>query len=188
MGVGNPGPLYEGTRHNLGSAAVREAVRRLGLRLARPFGSIWKVGRSRWVRGEGPAGAFLALEPLTFVNRTGIAVAAAAAWCRLGREAFFVVCDDLTLPLGRIRLRARGSHGGHKGLRSIEAALGSDGFPRLRMGIGLPEGRDAADHVLSRFGPEEEPLVASMIDRSAEAIRAYLQGGSLEELTNRLNR
>ncbi|HHI68606.1 MAG TPA: peptidyl-tRNA hydrolase, partial [Planctomycetes bacterium] len=102
-------------------------------------------------------------------------------------EAIFVVCDDMNLPLGRIRIRSRGSHGGHKGLLSVGNSLRSWEFPRLRMGIGKPPPGEEVDFVLGRFLPEEEPLVEKMVDEAARAVSEYLQGEALENLMNKYN-
>lgn len=187
VGIGNPGPDYAGTRHNLGFRVVERVAQNLGLKLGRPFGTTRKVGKSRWALGRGPAGTFLLLQPLTYVNLTGRAVARAAAWSGVPPESIFVVCDDMNLPLGRIRIRSRGSHGGHKGLASVGASLRTWEFPRLRMGIGKPPPGEEVDFVLGRFLPEEEPLVEKMVDEAAGAVSEFLRGGALEELMNRYN-
>ncbi len=187
VGIGNPGPDYSGTRHNLGFQVVERVAEDLGLKLGRPFGTTRKVGKSRWALGRGPAGTFLLLQPLTYVNLTGKAVARAAAWSGAPVEAIFVVCDDMNLPLGRIRIRPRGSHGGHKGLLSVGNSLRSWEFPRLRMGIGKPPPGEEVDFVLGRFLPEEEPLVEKMVEQAARAVSEYLQGETLENLMNKYN-
>ncbi len=187
VGIGNPGSAYAGTRHNLGFRVVERVAESLGLVLGRPFGTTRKVGKSRWALGRGPAGTFLLLQPLTYVNLTGKAVARAAAWCGAPVESIFVVCDDLHLPLGRIRIRKKGSHGGHKGLLSVGNSLRSWEFPRLRMGIGTPPPGEERDYVLSPFLPEEEPVVEKMVETAAEAVSAFLQGAVLEDLMNRYN-
>jgi len=176
VGLGNPGPRYTETRHNLGFWVVD--------RLAREEGLAWKQqGRAftaRW-------GSGWLMKPTTFMNASGEAVAPFVRYYKIEPERLLVVHDDLDLPLGRIRLRRGGSAGGQKGVRSIIERLGTDGFDRLRLGIGRPSaGRDAADWVLSKFSPEERPLADRVAAAAVEAVRVWRDQG-LEAAQQRFN-
>lgn len=182
MGLGNPGGEYEGTRHNVGFAALDAIVRRL-----RGFGGWRRVGDA--LRGEGRAGAHAVtmVKPQSFMNRSGEAVRALLAEGFAPGE-LLVVCDDVYLPLGRIRLRARGGTGGHQGLESILAVTGSGDFARLRIGVGpAPESADLPEYVLAPFGEDEEARVPAVIDAAAgAAFDAAAEGLTLA--MNRWNR
>jgi PTH1 family peptidyl-tRNA hydrolase len=184
VGLGNPGPGYASTRHNIGFRVVEALARRAGVGLqAERFAGRFGSGR------VGPLGVAV-LEPQTFMNRSGDCVAAALDELEgvdPGRD-LVVVYDDLDLPLERIRLRARGGCGGHRGMQSIAAELDREDFARLRFGIGRPPpGVDVIDYVLSPFGDQAEPSVASAVERSVEAILAALTGG-MESAMERFNR
>lgn len=179
VGLGNPGPEYEDTRHNLGFRIVDQLAER------------WKAGR--WRRsGERlqaratVAGREIALvKPITWMNRSGIAIRALRDSLECQPEEILVCYDELALPLGRIRLRPNGSHGGHNGMRSIIDRLGTTEFPRLRVGIG-PEGQvdDASDFVLSPFRRKERPLADEGVVRAADAVECAV----IEDLLTAMNR
>jgi PTH1 family peptidyl-tRNA hydrolase len=178
-GLGNPGLQYRGTRHNLGFMTVDLLAGRRSLKWKRGAGpameTTWRVG---------PTSVIL-LKPLVFMNESGLALGR-----RLGVAAaeLLVICDDMSLPLGQLRFRKSGGSGGHKGLESVIAVLGTEAFPRLRLGIGAPPpGTDWVDYVLSDFAPEERPDVDGMIENAAEAIESALRGG-LESAMTRYNR
>jgi PTH1 family peptidyl-tRNA hydrolase len=147
--------------------------------------------KARIARGATPAGPFLLVKPWTYMNLSGEAVAAYARFYRILPESIFVISDDLNLPLGRIRIRPGGSPGGHNGLKSLLAGLGSEGFPRLRMGIAIPELPPAVmadpDFVLSRFSGEERAALAPVLEDAAAAVRGWLDGVGLDVLMNRYN-
>jgi peptidyl-tRNA hydrolase, PTH1 family len=172
-GLGNPGPRYAGTRHNLGAVVADELARRLGAGRA--------VGRygGRFSEARGPAGPVALLVPLTFMNDSGDAVGPAAGSLHAAPEQVLVVHDELDLPFGTVRGKVGGGHGGHNGLRSVTARLGSPAFARLRLGIGKPPADfrgDGADWVLMRFTePAEE--VAAMVDRAADMAEVALAEG-----------
>ena len=215
VGLGNPGPEYEGTRHNIGFAVLD---RILADATDRHDGTLFRSARHlegyhgprafRWARLAQPD-AFL-LRPETFMNRSGDVVLPVARFLlgsssgptpsadrstvegpvesaqgeepagpSLDLSRLMVVYDDLDLPLGRLRIRPHGGHGGQNGMRSILSRLGTDRFPRLRVGIG-PAGTDAARHVLSRFSPSEEVEAEISIAEAAEAILDWLEKGDLE--------
>ena len=172
LGIGNPGPEYEGTRHNLGfevaDAIAREASARwVPVRGAEAAGCRVRVG------GE----ELLVLKPLTYVNRCGPVLAAALRRLRLGPDRALVVVDDLALPLGRLRIRGGGSDGGHNGLRSLQAALGSLDFPRLRIGIGGPGGRAVPEYVLGRFQDTERPVADAAVERAVRGVKLWVVCG-----------
>jgi PTH1 family peptidyl-tRNA hydrolase len=187
VGLGNPGPRYAETRHNVGSRCVARLARRHGIEL-RPH-RLYSLGRGT----IGGAEAVLARSRV-FMNESGRAVAALLRQEGLPPSRLLVVCDDLDLPLGRLRLRPRGGHGGHNGLRSVMEALGSGDFPRLRIGIGRPlrEGRPVTDpeliaqYVLSLPLPQERPLLEEALELACQAIEAALAEG-LEAAMNRYN-
>jgi PTH1 family peptidyl-tRNA hydrolase len=173
IGLGNPGPRYEGTRHNIGFAVVDLLERRFGVRPRQgthPF-LFSRVG----VEGE----EILLVKPLTYVNRSGVAVRALLqSQPGLDLAGLLVVVDDVALPFGRLRLRATGSDGGHNGLRSIEAALGSRDYARLRLGVGAQQpGEDLADHVLARFSGEEMSTLPDLLQRAADAVEEVVRLG-----------
>ena len=171
VGLGNPGAQYKGTRHNIGFAVIDEIARRaaVGFESAPAEAVI-----AKWRRPEG--GVLLA-KPLTFMNLSGHAVGELARYFKVEVPDVLIVVDEVQLPLGRLRARARGSAGGHNGLKSVIAHLGDD-FSRLRIGVGRGEQqRDLADHVLSRFEKEEAPEVERMTTRAADAAEMFITSG-----------
>jgi PTH1 family peptidyl-tRNA hydrolase len=180
VGLGNPGAQYKGTRHNIGFAVIDEIARRaaVGFESAPAEAVI-----AKWRRPEG--GALLA-KPLTFMNLSGQAVGEIARYFKVDLPDVLIVVDEVQLPLGRLRARARGSAGGHNGLKSVIAHLGDD-FSRLRIGVGRGEQqRDLADHVLSRFEREEAPEVERMTTRAADAAEMFITSG-IEAVMNAFN-
>lgn len=171
-GLGNPGPRYAGTRHDLGFM--------LADRLARSAGLSWRRERGADVAGPGRLGegdAFLLVKPMEYMNLSGPPLQSLLGRERVPLERLVVACDDINLPLGRLRLRASGSAGGHNGLASIISCVGPE-FARLRLGVGKePDGVDRADWVLSRFRPDEKPLVEEMLGRGEDVVRRLLRDG-----------
>ena len=202
LGIGNPGPEYENTRHNAGFAVLDRLAERLGLdfqRLERRDADgerafSGKV-KARVCEGRRKGRSFLLVKPLTYVNLSGDVAAPLMRHAGLGPDSLFVVVDDLNLPLGRMRVRPSGSAGGHNGLKSIQALLGSDAYPRLRLGIGpldqsVPEGVRSAewrDFVLDPFLPEEREVLGRVLDRSADCALAWLDGVDLQTLMGTYN-
>ena len=180
MGLGNPGESYEATRHNLGFMVVDELCRAWAGRLD-AVDPRARLGLAR-VAGK----QVLLVKPMTFMNHSGHALAPALERMKAKPERILVICDEMNLPLGRLRLRRRGSHGGHNGLASVEAALGTVEYPRLRVGIDRGRRGDEVGHVLGRFTPEEVPLVREMAAMSADLIRDVLVRG-IEYCMNRYN-
>jgi PTH1 family peptidyl-tRNA hydrolase len=182
VGLGNPGRNYHGTRHNVGFAVADELARRceVGFEHGRANALSARVG-------TGAATLFV-VKPLTMMNLSGEAVGGLAHFYKIDPSDIMAVADDVNLPLGRLRLRGSGSAGGHNGFRSIIACLGSDMFPRLRVGVGRGDPRrDLADHVLARFDPDEAVDVERAIARAADAVETFLAEG-IEAAMNRFNR
>jgi len=213
VGLGNPGDRYRHNRHNLGFCVVEELARRLGMS--------FRKGSSAYLVAEGgdQPDRIVLLKPLTYMNRSGQAVETWARdagvsvtgipWPHIDQTAIssaetivsrpqgprdirpLVVCDDLSLPLGSLRLRPRGSSGGQKGLDSLIDRLGGEDFPRLRLGIApLDRDVDAAawpDHVLTDFGPEERPGADDLVAHAAAALEFWIVHG-LESAISRFNR
>ena len=180
VGLGNPGAQYKGTRHNIGFAVIDEIARRaaVGFESAPAEAVI-----AKWRRPEG--GALLA-KPLTFMNLSGQAVGEIARYFKVDVPDVLIVVDEVQLPLGKLRARARGSAGGHNGLKSVLAHLGDD-FSRLRIGVGRGEQqRDLADHVLSRFEKDEAAEVERMTTRAADAAEMFITSG-IEAVMNAFN-
>ena len=181
FGLGNPGGEYRQTRHNLGFLVIDRYLERL-----RPQASLPRLLSSVRLRGRrlGPAlvyrvkGDLLLVKPLTYMNNSDLAVKAIISRFGLRLDDSLVVCDDLALPWGRLRLRAKGGAGGHGGLASIIAELGTEGIPRLRIGVGR-EGvqGDLTPYVLGRFTPEELLELDAILDRAARAIEIFAEGG-----------
>ncbi len=180
VGLGNPGPEYEATRHNLGFRVVDElALRRLAGRWQRRGNSLLAAA----TRGR----AVLLAKPRTFMNRSGVAVLSLCTSLGLAPAEVLVVADDVDLPLGRLRLRAGGGPGTHNGLRDVVAAIGT-GFPRLRVGVrGDEPWQDLADYVLSPFAVDEEERAAAAVARAVAAVEQVVEEG-LEPAMNRCNR
>jgi PTH1 family peptidyl-tRNA hydrolase len=172
VGLGNPGRKYERTRHNAGFLAVDELAR--GLR----FDLTQEKYHALIGRGQAGGGEVLVVKPQVFMNESGRSVAAALRYTGSAAADLIVVHDELDLPLGTVRIKTGGGHGGHNGLRSIIEHTGSPEFIRVRVGIGRPPaGRDAAEYVLSPFLPAEQQSAADAIARAADAVKAILTDG-----------
>jgi PTH1 family peptidyl-tRNA hydrolase len=177
FGLGNPGRRFAGTRHNAGAMAVDVLARRHRIRLWR------RRFRSACGRGRiGGRGLWL-VKPRTYMNLSGYAVAAATEELGIGPGRILVISDDIDLPLGKIRLREKGSAGGHKGLQSIVDELGTQEFARLRVGVGAPSGDDAAAYVLAPFDRGDAEVVTAALERAADAAEAWLEQGAARAMT-----
>lgn len=172
VGLGNPGSRYRGTRHNVGFEVVDEvAVRRELAFASSPAEAV--VARER-----GPGARVMLVKPLTFMNLSGRVVGHFSRYFRIAVDDVLIVTDDVNLPLGRLRARARGSDGGHNGLRSVIGEFGTEDVARLRVGVGRGDGRlDLADHVLARFEDDEVEMIRSVIRRAADAAEVYEREG-----------
>ena len=182
VGLGNPGPRYEGTRHNVGFAALDLLAGRHGLHWeAAPRGIEALV--ARWRPGDA-----VFVKPLTFMNLSGAAIVALLQFYKIELADLFVIFDEVQLETGRVKIRPGGSAGGHNGLKSVIASLGTIEFPRLRIGVGRGDTRrDLADHVLARFEPDERSIVDEAIARAADAAELFIAEGSSAAM-NRYNR
>jgi PTH1 family peptidyl-tRNA hydrolase len=186
VGLGNPGPEYDGTRHNIGFAVLDG----LADKLECSFRNRLRFSAEVADAGTGETGKVTLAKPRTFMNHSGSAVQALLAWLKVEPAQLVVVVDDADLPLGQIRLRPSGGSGGHNGLRSIIEALGGDeGFARLRVGIGrtTPLGTDITGHVLGRFAAAERKIADETVAMAVEALECSLQHGWAEAM-NRFNR
>jgi PTH1 family peptidyl-tRNA hydrolase len=180
VGLGNPGPEYAGSRHNVGFQCVRWLAKKHGLSFD---GS---RAHARIAQGAILGKPVVLARPQTFMNLSGQAVKGLMEWLRLTPADILVIYDDLDLPLGRLRVRPGGSAGGHRGIRSIMDSLGVQDFARIRVGIGRPEGNDAVDYVLGDFSSAERQIMAEAYARAAEAAECILMDG-LETAMNRFN-
>jgi PTH1 family peptidyl-tRNA hydrolase len=183
VGLGNPGAPYRHTRHNVGFRVVEEIARRHQL--------TWAMAPSQvpetFVVKKFGAEPVLLAKPLTFMNLSGDAVAALSRYYDVAPEHLLVVYDEAALPFGRLRARARGSAAGHNGVKSIIERLGTQEFPRLRLGVGRGDGRrDLADHVLAKFEPDEQPELESFIAKAADAAEMFAVEG-IEKVMNMYN-
>ena len=171
VGLGNPGAQYKGTRHNVGFAVIDELARRAAIQFeSAPADALM----ARWRRSDEPV---ILVKPLTFMNLSGQAVGELTRYFKIEPADLLVIVDEVQLPLGKLRARARGSAGGHNGLKSMIAHVG-EGFGRLRLGVGRGDARrDLADHVLSRFDQDEAAEVDRMIARAADAADTFITGG-----------
>jgi len=188
VGLGNPGRGYAHNRHNIGFMCLSHFARRQGIRFDK------RQGKARTGIGEVAGNIVILARPQTFVNLSGQSVSRLVRKFDIGLGDLFVIHDDLDLSLGKIRIRHGGSSGGHKGVSSIIASLGSQDFARLRVGVGRPAaiedslqpGEDIISYVLSNFAPEEEQTVTQVVPRVSEAILCLLTEG-LASAMNRYN-
>jgi PTH1 family peptidyl-tRNA hydrolase len=180
VGLGNPGPKYAGTRHNVGFEVVDylAAAPHCG-----PFRSKFQSLVAELKEGAEPV---LLVKPETFMNLSGRAVRQVVDFYKLTPVELLVVSDDFNLPLGKLRMRPKGGHGGQNGLRSIHEQLGTDEYPRLRVGVGSPEPGEAVDFVLSRFKPGDRNAVQDAVAKAADAVLVWVRQG-IEASMNRAN-
>ncbi|SHM20387.1 peptidyl-tRNA hydrolase, PTH1 family [Caldanaerovirga acetigignens] len=179
VGLGNPGKEYENTRHNVGFKVLEKISEKLGVKVD-------KI-KFKGLFGEATYGGekIILLKPMTFMNLSGQSVGEAVRYYKVPSENLIVIYDDMDLPVGRLRIRRKGSSGGHKGMESIISCLSSEDFLRIRVGIGRPKG-DVVDHVLGNFDPEENQAVESAIEAAADAALAIVKEG-VQEAMNRYN-
>jgi len=172
VGLGNPGRRYEGTRHNVGFAVLAELARSCA-------GSGVKTKfHGEVVEADLGGRKALLLSPLTYMNNSGTSVQEAKRFFKIPEEDLLVVCDDLNLPLAKLRFRTKGSAGGQKGLEDIICRLGTDEFSRLRIGIGSPpDGRDWTEYVLGKFAKEDIPEIELAVHRAADGVVEWAREG-----------
>jgi len=182
VGLGNPGNEYSETRHNVGFMAVDALADQWGIHS-------WKKRNQAFVAeyrgGDEPV---LLVKPQTFMNLSGVAVGELARWYKVAVEDIIVIFDDMDLPIGRLRLRMKGSSGGHRGIESLLTHLDKDTFARIRIGINRPPtGWQVVDYVLSRFTAEEQPVLSEAVKRAAEAA-ASIVGQGMNKAMNLYNK
>jgi PTH1 family peptidyl-tRNA hydrolase len=180
VGLGNPGRNYHGTRHNVGFAVIDSLA-------SSPSTSRWQTRfQSEVAEFVDGNEKILLLKPETFMNLSGRAVRQAIDFYNLPLTDLLIVCDDFNLPLGKLRVRARGTHGGHNGLRDIQNHLGTSEYARLRIGVGAPNPDEAVDHVLGRFRPTERPVIDDAVSLAAQAVMVWAVRG-IEACMNEYN-
>ena len=181
VGLGNPGPEYAGTRHNAGFWCIDTLADKHAITLERRHRSA--------IIGEGNIETYpvVLVKPRTYVNRSGATISYLKARYALPTDKFLIICDDINLPPGKLRLRRKGSAGGHNGIKSVIEAAGSQDFPRLRIGVGRPpEGTGQIEHVIGPMVPEDREVVDEAVERAADAIACLLSEG-IDETMSRYN-
>ena len=180
--LGNPGKQYENTRHNIGFLTADEIEHRSGVKINKL--------RYRALTGEVKLGGerVLVMKPQTYMNLSGEAVKLAGAFYKIPPERVIVISDDVSLPLGKLRIRANGSAGGHNGLKNIIAHLGTDAFPRIKVGVGAPAHpeHEMVDWVIGNFTPAEKKVVAEAVGKAADAVECLIEKG-VSEAQNKFN-
>ncbi|NJO43646.1 MAG: aminoacyl-tRNA hydrolase [Cyanobacteria bacterium CRU_2_1] len=179
VGLGNPGAKYEQTRHNIGFEAIDFLARAWQINLSehRKFQGVF--GEGRGVHGD----KIRLLKPLTYMNLSGQSIRAVTDWYKISPEAVLIIYDDMDLPIGKLRLRQSGSAGGHNGMKSAIAHLGSQNFPRLRIGISSPKNQTSStngeviSHVLGRFSIAENKMMAEVLRLIVDAVELSLKQG-----------
>jgi len=170
VGLGNPGSKYHGTRHNVGFAVVDSLASGPG---ARRVQSRFQAQVCEVIEGNDK---ILLVKPETFMNLSGRCVRQVVDFYQLELSDLLVICDDMALPLGKLRFRAKGTHGGHNGLRDIQNHLGTTEYARLRIGVDSPQD-EAIDHVLGRFKPSERPVIEDAVGLAAQAVIVWVRQG-----------
>jgi PTH1 family peptidyl-tRNA hydrolase len=179
VGLGNPGGRYHGTRHNVGFDVIDLLAQGPG---CGRFQSRFQAQVAELVEGEHK---LLLVKPETFMNLSGRTVRQLVDFYQLPLSELLVVCDDMNLPLGKLRARARGTHGGHNGLRDIQNHLGTTDYSRLRIGVDTPRD-DAIDHVLGKFRPSERPVIQDALELALQAVLVWARQG-IEACMNQFN-
>lgn len=180
VGLGNPGTKYVGTRHNAGFDVVDGLARQLGVDVKKKkFGGLF-------CQCSLDERTLILLKPQQYMNRSGQVAATATGFYKLSLEDVIIVTDDMALEPGRIRIRAKGSSGGHNGLGDIIARLGSNEFARVRVGVGQSTEQDAADYVLGRPAGQERQLIAEAVERAQQAVICWVRDGA-EAAMNKFN-
>jgi len=177
VGLGNPGSEYRETRHNIGFKVVRAFAEKQGFVFRRALNGIGELAQ-----GVIEGNKVILLLPMTYMNTSGNAVRLFVDYFKLSLEDLLVIVDDIYLPFGTMRIKEKGSAGGHNGLKSIEAHLGSQDYPRLKMGVGDDFKGDLAEHVLTRFTPKEQELLNLFIQNGAEALTYWILQGKSEAI------
>ena len=182
VGLGNIGREYENTRHNIGFMVVDELAKRLGV----TFG---KEDRSAYSAEYRAPEKILIIKPTTYMNLSGIAVGAYANFYHIDPEDIAVIQDDMDLPVGHLRIRRKGSAGGHNGIKSITEHLGTEEYPRFKIGIGHPDRNNKAviNHVLHQFQGEDKAAIEAAVKAMAEALELWIREGDLNAVMTKYN-
>ena len=179
VGLGNPGKEYEGTRHNIGFEAIDYLSDKYNIELNREkFKGVFGEG---FIQGK----KVILLKPTTYMNLSGESIREVVNFYKISNEEIIVIYDDISLEVGRIRIREKGSHGGHNGIKSIIANLGTDVFPRVKIGVGAPKG-NLVSHVLGKFSDEEVEILRESIKASSDATSIIISNNTKEAM-NKLN-
>ena len=179
VGLGNPGKKYEATRHNVGYMVID------GLALGPGVSSFQSRFEAQVAEMREGDDKVLLVKPETFMNLSGRSVRQTLDFYQVATADLLVVCDDINLPLGKLRFRARGTHGGHNGLRDIQQHLGTTEYSRLRIGVDAPD-EDAVDHVLGKFKPSEKPAIEDALQLAVQAAALWVEQG-IQKCMNQYN-
>ena len=179
VGLGNPGRDYENTRHNAGFAALDSLAGKWGISVSKT------KFQGLWGQGEVDGHKVVLLKPLTYMNLSGDSIAPLAGFFKIPADHVIVISDDISLPLGKLRVRGSGSAGGHNGLKNIIAHLGTDAFPRVKVGVGAPE-HDIVDWVIGPFTASERKVIDGVLDRALGAAECIITDG-VSAAQNRYN-
>lgn len=179
VGLGNPGKEYENTRHNIGFDAIDSIANKYNIEVSK--------SKFKGVYGDGFIGGekVILLKPTTYMNLSGESVREVLDFYKLTEEDILVIYDDISLEVGRLRIREKGSHGGHNGIKSIIANLGTDVFPRVKIGVGAPKG-NLVSHVLGKFSEDEIEILRETIKASSDAVSIMIKSDAKEAM-NKLN-
>lgn len=181
VGLGNPGKKYERDRHNFGFMLINYIADQYGIDLNE------KKFKAIYGKGNIDGHSVLLVQPQTYMNLSGESVSPLSGYFKIPHEDILVISDDLALEMGRIRLRKKGSDGGHNGLKSIIQQLGTQNFSRLRLGIGMPQdSNQIKNYVLSKFTSEDDQIILDVLKRSEQAIQVYLSE-SIDKAMNQFN-
>ncbi|HGD6252652.1 TPA: aminoacyl-tRNA hydrolase [Streptococcus agalactiae] len=183
VGLGNPGSKYNDTKHNIGFMAVDRIVKDLDVNFTEDKNFKAEIG-SDFINGE----KIYFIKPTTFMNNSGIAVKALLTYCNISIKDMIIIYDDLDMEVGKIRFRQKGSAGGHNGIKSIIAHLGTQEFDRIKVGIGRPNGRmTVINHVLGKFDKNDEIMILNTLDKVDNAVNYYLQTNDFQKTMQKYN-
>lgn len=183
VGLGNPGSKYNDTKHNIGFMAVDRIVKKLDVNFTEDKNFKAEIG-SDFINGE----KIYFIKPTTFMNNSGIAVKALLTYYNISIKDMIIIYDDLDMEVGKIRFRQKGSAGGHNGIKSIIAHLGTQEFDRIKVGIGRPNGRmTVINHVLGKFDKNDEIMISNTLDKVDNAVNHYLQTNDFQKTMQKYN-
>lgn len=183
VGLGNPGSKYNDTKHNIGFMAVDRIVKKFDVNFTEDKNFKAEIG-SDFINGE----KIYFIKPTTFMNNSGIAVKALLTYYNISIKDMIIIYDDLDMEVGKIRFRQKGSAGGHNGIKSIIAHLGTQEFDRIKVGIGRPNGRmTVINHVLGKFDKNDEIMISNTLDKVDNAVNYYLQTNDFQKTMQKYN-